>query len=421
MAGSIVAGGAALAIAAGCLLLVARRKTSQAQQKVQADQEALATTDGSAAGSTQESGARPKSHRSNRIDDLVVNSKMVADALLAVGETVPGIAPVCATAKVILDGVAGLHRKASDVRTAGERVAKTLQVLEILADNADKVRDGDDAKELVSCRMSELHDLMRLMQEQIESFKDRGWLRRKWGFVNYASKLTDLDAAVVECLDDLRFAYQLMNDRRVTSLLVVQKYDLEDAMVAEVRRVMREQSLDEESAALTLAEDDEANAAVANSARVAKEELAAELREHLSLVAEGMSDLRGKVGVVGAKVSECVSDLQYEMARIREGLKKKSQRERAREHKMSVLEKHEICLDSIEPRPFATGSIGRLHRGTYARKTLAVKVIPLSGLSSARRTKLRGEFTNELAIMLSLRSPFVVQVATKPLTTHVVG
>ncbi|KAJ8599883.1 hypothetical protein CTAYLR_005378 [Chrysophaeum taylorii] len=329
---------------------------------------------------------------------------MVADALLAVGETIPGIAPVCATAKAILDGVAHLHRKASDVKTAGERVAKTLQVLEILADNTDKVRDGNNnAKELVERCMKDLHGLLMVMKEQVESFEDRGWLRRKWGLVNHGSKLTDLDAAVVRCLDNLRFAYQLMNDRHVASLLEVQKYDLEDAMVAEVRRVMREQSLDEESAAMVLAEDDEANAAVAKSAHVASDELAAELREHLSLVAEGMNDLQ-------AKVSEGVSDIQSEMAHIRKGFEKKSQRERARVHKVSVLEKHEISLDSIEASPFASGSVGLLHRGTYARKTIAVKLIPLTGLSLARRTKLLGEFTNELTIMLSLRSPLVVQV-----------
>ncbi|KAJ8600289.1 hypothetical protein CTAYLR_000685 [Chrysophaeum taylorii] len=403
MAGTIVAAGAALAIVAGCFL-VARRKTSRGKEKVEADEEALAA-DGSAADSSSSSSASQgksgaplpqKSRQSNKhhhnIEDLVVNSKMVADALLTVGETIPGIAPVCATAKAILDGVAHLHRKASDVRTAGERVAKTLEVLEILAENTDKVRDGDNAKELVERRMKDLHGLMTMMQEQVESFEDRGWLRRRWGFINYWSKLTDLDAAIVTCLDNLRFAYQLMNDRHVTSLLEVQKYDLEDAMVAEVRRVMRESSLDEESAAMALAEDDEANAAVAKSAHVASDELAAELRDHLSLVAEGMNGL------------------QSEMTGMRKGLEKKSRRERAREHKMSVLEKHEISLDSIEESPFASGSVGLLHRGTHARKAVAVKLIPLNGLSLARRTKLLNEFTNELTIMLSLRSPLVVQV-----------
>ncbi|KAJ8610033.1 hypothetical protein CTAYLR_009241, partial [Chrysophaeum taylorii] len=310
------------------------------------------------------------------------------------------IAPVCATAKAILDGVALLHRKASDVKTAGERVAKTLKVLEILADNTDKVRDGDNnAKELVERCMTELHGLLMVMKEQVESFEDRGWLRRKWGLLNYGSKLTDLDAAVVGCLDDLRFNYQLMTHSHVTSLLEVQKYDLEDAMVAEVRRVMREQSLDEESAAMALAEDDEANAAVAKSAHVASDELAAELREHLSLVAEGVNDLQTNVRAV-----------QSEMAHIRKGFEKKSQRERARAHKVSVLEKHEISLDSIEASPFASGSVGLLHRGTHKRKIVAVKLISLAGLSLARRTKLLGEFTNELTIMLSLRSPLVVQV-----------
>ncbi|KAJ8607613.1 hypothetical protein CTAYLR_005770 [Chrysophaeum taylorii] len=403
----VVAAGAALAIVAGCFFVARRRRRKtchQAQQKV----EALAVVDDSAGSSSSSSsqgtiisGAPPpesrqskKKNNNNNIEDLVVNSKIVADALLDIGETIPGIAPVCAAAKAILDGVARLHRKASDVRTAGERVAKTLEVLEILADNTDKVRDGDNnnAKELVERRMTELHDLLKAMKEQIDSFEDRGWLRRRWGFLNHGSKLTDLDAAIVRCLDNLRFAYQLMNDRHVASLLEVHKYELEEAMVAEVRRVAREQSLSEESAAIALAEDDEANAAVAKSAHVASDELAAELREHLSLVAEGMNDLHS------------------EMAHVRKGLEKKSRRERAREHKMSVLEKHELSLDSIDPSPFASGSVGLLHRGTYKRKTVAVKLIPLTGLSLARRTKLLGEFTNELTIMLSLRSPLVVQV-----------
>ncbi|KAJ8611802.1 hypothetical protein CTAYLR_008590 [Chrysophaeum taylorii] len=222
---------------------------------------------------------------------------MVADALLAVGETIPGIALVCAAAKAILEGVARLHRKASDV-------------LEILADNTDKVRDGDNnnAKELVERRMTELHDLLKAMKEQVDSFEDRGWM--------------------------------------VASLLEVHKYELEEAMVAEVRRVVREQSLSEESAAIALAEDDEANAAVASkSAHVASDELAAELREHLSLVAEGVNDLQAKVGAV-----------QSEMAHVRKGFEKKSRHARA--HKMSVLEKHEIGLDSIGLDSIGLDSIG---------------------------------------------------------------
>ncbi|KAJ8611787.1 hypothetical protein CTAYLR_007734 [Chrysophaeum taylorii] len=336
--------------------------TGQAQNIRAANEEALA--DDGSAGSCSSRGKSgevpPKSRRSkNGVDELVANSKAVADALLNVGETIPGIAPVCTAAKAILDGVARLHQKASDVRTAGERVAKTLEVIEILAKNKDKVRDGDSAKELVERRMEDLRDLLETMRERVESFEERGWLMRKWAFLNHGSKLTDLDAKVVACLNDLRFPYQLMKDHHVESLLEVLKYELEDAMVAEVRRVMRERSLNEERAAMALAKNNEANEAVAKSAHVASNELAAELRElreHLSHFAESMNDLQAKVGAV-----------QSEMAHIRQGFEKKSQREsHARAHKVSVLEKHdEISLDSIDPNPFASGSAGLLHRGDH--------------------------------------------------------
>ncbi|KAJ8599859.1 hypothetical protein CTAYLR_005618 [Chrysophaeum taylorii] len=317
---------------------------------------------------------------------MAADSKTVADGLLAGGETMPGLAAVCTAAKTILDDVVHLQLTASDVTVAGARVAKTLVVLQMCADNANKVQMDEAAERLVAKLMSQLNDLMLGFQRHVESFEASGWLRRKWGMLDHGPRLTELDTAIVVCLRELRLAYQLLDDRRVASLLDAQKYELEEAMLAQVRRVMQERSLDEVSASLVLSEDDEVNTAVAKAARVPRDELDAELGELRSRAGAGTGNPQTNHDVVEPNVSEGIPG------------------------KASLIHKHEIRLESIESEPFAMGSVGRLHRGTYARNCVAVKLISLSGLSVSRRTKLMGEFTKEMTIMLSLRSPFVVQV-----------
>ncbi|KAH8064191.1 protein kinase [Aureococcus anophagefferens] len=82
----------------------------------------------------------------------------------------------------------------------------------------------------------------------------------------------------------------------------------------------------------------------------------------------------------------------------------------ARQDKDRALAQYEVELDSCEPEPFARGGQGTVHRAEFQGDVVALKRVSLVGSAAAARAKLLKAFATELAIMVKLRSPRVVQV-----------
>ena len=81
-----------------------------------------------------------------------------------------------------------------------------------------------------------------------------------------------------------------------------------------------------------------------------------------------------------------------------------------RQTKESQLEQSEIELDAVEEKPFARGGQGEVFMGTYQGEIIVLKKLYTVGVTAMRRQKMVNSFKSELAIMVRLRSPRVVQV-----------
>ena len=82
----------------------------------------------------------------------------------------------------------------------------------------------------------------------------------------------------------------------------------------------------------------------------------------------------------------------------------------ARQDKDRALEELEIELDSVEESPIAMGAQGEVFKGEYQGDVVALKKMSLVGVTATRRNKMMKDFATELAIMVQLRSPRIVQV-----------
>ena len=82
----------------------------------------------------------------------------------------------------------------------------------------------------------------------------------------------------------------------------------------------------------------------------------------------------------------------------------------ARQDKDRALEELEIELESEEAEPFAQGAQGAVYKASYQGDVVALKRISLLGMTASGRAKVLKAFSTELAIMVKLRSPRIVQV-----------
>ena len=67
-------------------------------------------------------------------------------------------------------------------------------------------------------------------------------------------------------------------------------------------------------------------------------------------------------------------------------------------------------MDSVEESPIAMGAQGEVFKGEYQGDVVALKKMSLVGVTATRRNKMMKDFATELAIMVQLRSPRIVQV-----------
>ena len=305
--------------------------------------------------------------------------------ILATGQAIPGIEAVCIVAECILNECDDMKQKAKDITAAAQRVVKMLEMLEILAKNVGHLDTSDDAAKAVEGRTKELHEKLLAFQSALASFYEKGWLKRMLYSLHMHSQLTDLDADIVKSLEDLWMLYNLAKDRRVASLLERQRYDLEDAMRHAIERVVKEEGVSATTAAAQLAADNEATRAVAEAGHVRRDEVLRELQETVFGMQESIED-------------------------IRRGLETKSRRERAREHKDTVLEQYEIEVTNIAATPFAFGGSAQVYTASYGGTVVALKLITIGTVPAMKRQRLLKDFQRELAIMMKLRSPLVVQV-----------
>ena len=82
----------------------------------------------------------------------------------------------------------------------------------------------------------------------------------------------------------------------------------------------------------------------------------------------------------------------------------------ARQDKDRALEELEIELDSVEENPIAMGAQGVVFKGEFQGDVVALKKMSLIGVTAMSQNKMMKDFATELAIMVKLRSPRIVQV-----------
>jgi len=271
------------------LSIVNRRLRSKSQTSSASSRKRLGSLDDD----DEERGVvRPPQHEA-KWSRVVTAGKALVTGLLVAGTAVPGLEGVCNLAVFVLYEVEQLHNKGDDVVSAGERIVKVLEVLKILAVNASRL-DDDDAKAVVERRMLELQDLLDKFGRLVRSFREKGWLRRRWFLYEHGAKLSSLDAEIVQTLDLLRLAYDVARDRKMTTLLDAQTYALEVAIEKRVSRLVNAGQTTHDAVVL-LAENDDATREVAVAAHVAQDELAPELAMALASVRSGLDDLRSDV------------------------------------------------------------------------------------------------------------------------------
>ncbi len=97
-------------------------------------------------------------------------------------------------------------------------------------------------------------------------------------------------------------------------------------------------------------------------------------------------------------------------AAVREVLGRKTKVDFNRQTKESQLEQSEVELDAVEEKPFARGGEGEVFMGEYQGEMVVLKKISLVGVTRKNRDKMMKDFATELAIMVKLRSPRIIQV-----------
>ena len=137
---------------------------------------------------------------------------------------------------------------------------------------------------------------------------------------------------------------------------------------------------------------------------VHSEELGA-LGVKLDELKKGVDSLMVGVGVVVSnqqQQSSQIEELRRATVAKNDALQGKAL---ARQDKERALEQFEIVLDGCEPEPFARGGQGTVHRAEFQGERVALKRMTLVGMNATKRSKVLKDFSTELAIMTTLRSP----------------
>ncbi|KAJ8613672.1 hypothetical protein CTAYLR_003118 [Chrysophaeum taylorii] len=323
---------------------------------------------------------------------------------LGASSRIPLVENACGVSLAILNEITTLREKGGDVVAAGQRVEATLEIMKIIEENAAPLaRDG--AARLVESKMRELVAKLEAVEDILKVYGERGWLRKRWFLFARGSTFSSLDKDIALLCDEVMRAYELARDRHVSRLLEAQTYKLEDAMREEIRKLVESTGATARDAASDLSYHAETSQRVAAKDGVSANELAAELKEIVeNAVRDGFSQVSAEVGEIRADVLR----VEQKISDMRGDLLERQNKIRRRDDQYRMLERYEIQVDRMEESPFAAGGSARVHRGIFEDHDVAVKRIPLGGLTAARRETMLSDFRREVAIMVRLRSPLVV-------------
>ena len=95
---------------------------------------------------------------------------------------------------------------------------------------------------------------------------------------------------------------------------------------------------------------------------------------------------------------------------LKQELKRKTLKEKARERTNETIEHLELVLDQVETEPFASGGFGAVFRGELAGDVVAVKKTTLGQMSRLEREKKLRDVSKEVAILNLMRHPRIVLV-----------
>ena len=141
------------------------------------------------------------------------------------------------------------------------------------------------------------------------------------------------------------------------------------------------------------------------------------IKEGSAVEHEELSALGLKLDRIAADVSTVIDQNAHQhesLAEVKEMVAAKNSKLRgralARQDKDRALEELEIELESEEAEPFAQGAQGAVYKAAYQGDVVALKKVSLLGITATKRNKMMRDFATELAIMVKLRSPRIVQV-----------
>ena len=379
---------------------------------------------------------------------VVQNGMTVASALLSAGSSLPLVGRLCEAAQSCLGSAEEFSEKADDVLVAAKRVVDVLNVVQMMARNADKLAEG---RELVEQAMRELVDLVVEFDGAVRKFGKKGWLQRAFKMQSHTKSLGRLDKRIVAQLQIFRDIYRLSVDH----LMMERTYRIEASVGQLVAERVRATGESEAQAAASLSADPAAVARVAVDGRVAAAELSSELQEFRLEVKEGLDNLDKKmqqmlagrdgdrdelagiakaVNAAAARDAELMKAVEAGAARdeqilaaveagaqrdaglrqqirgLGDSLRRKTKKESARQYKDAQLERYEVQVEDVSEAPIATGGFGSVHTAWYAAEEVCLKKISIAGLTHARREKVVRSFKTELGIMTQLRSPRIVSV-----------
>jgi len=143
----------------------------------------------------------------------------LVEALFLAGEAVPILGAVCVAARRILQEVIDASNADERAVRAAERVVAILEFLRIISENTKNLKQDDDAKKLVERYMTDLREKIDDFSAVLADDPKRSCCERHLHVYARAADLDKLDADIAACLDNLRLAYQLANDRHIHALL----------------------------------------------------------------------------------------------------------------------------------------------------------------------------------------------------------
>ena len=321
---------------------------------------------------------------------VVQNGMQLASGLLAVGSSLPLVGRLCEAAGSCLGSAEEFGEKADDVLVAAKRVCDVLNVVQMMARNADKLAEG---RELVEQAMRELVDLLVEFNAAVRKFGKKGWLKRAFKMQSHVKTLGRLDKRVVAQLQIFRDVYRLSVDH----LMMERTYRIEASVGQLVAERVRATGDPEGKVVAVLSDDPAAVARVAADGRVAASELSSELQEFRLEVKEGLGNLdtkmqqmldgrdgdKAELAAIAKAVSEAAArddellraveasaarddailaaveagatrdaDLKQQVQGLSDSLRRKTKKEAVRQLKDAQLERYERQLDYVEDEPF---------------------------------------------------------------------